>query len=202
MEIQYFNEQIPYIIIDDFYTLEEQNEMMVELDYLTEPRRLILPFEDNYSAGSMDDQLKNVPCQYLDNFYKNRDHSSILQITEKLFMNDGQLINNHPHWAFSITEINLHWTHVLYYEEEQEYKPHWDSARFTALTYFYNEPKRFSGGDLVFDDYDIEIECINNRVIVFPSILRHASTPVKMVGNRDQQKNGKFCITQFLDHQE
>lgn len=201
MEVQYFDDQIPYIIIDDFYTVEEQNEMMMELDYLTEPRRLIPPFEDNSSAGSMDEQLKNVPCQYLDTFYANRAHSSILQITEKLFMNDGQLINDHPHWAFNISEINLHWTHILYYEEEQEYKPHWDSARFTALTYFYNEPKQFSGGDLRFDDYDIEIECINNRVIIFPSILRHASTPVRMV-EHSPGKHGKFCITQFLDHRE
>jgi hypothetical protein len=205
MKIQYFNDQIPYIIIDDFYTVKEQNEIMLELDYLTEPRRMIPALEDgDYSAGK---ELKNVPCQYLDPFFQDRKHSSILQITEKVFQNGGEIFNNHPHWFYATDMLNAHTTHILYYEENQEYKPHVDTARFTILTYFYKEPKLFSGGNLRFNDYDIEIECINNRVIIFPSMLQHASTPVRMTSwlsnlssEQRPKKHGKFCITQFVYH--
>jgi len=195
MNVQYINDEIPYIIIDDCYTEEERSEMMFELDYLTEPRRMIPAGEDSRNSAGI--ELKNVPCQYLDPFFNKREHSSILTITEKIFGNSGEIINNHPHWIYNAKMINCHWTHILYYEDEQEYQPHVDTTRFTALTYFYREPKRFSGGDLRFDDYDIEIECINNRVIIFPSMVPHASTPVKMQ-EHPPGKHGKFCISQFM----
>ena len=173
---------------------------MVELDYLSDDRRLIPPFEDKVGAKKDYKNIKNVGCLYLDEFYSQRHTSSILQITEKLFMDDCYIINSHPHWFFDTTEINVHHTHMLYYENTNEYQAHWDSCRITALTYFYRQPKSFTGGDLYFPDFDTKVECRNNRIIIFPSILNHASTPIIMKEKHKNQKLGKYCITQFMDH--
>ena len=200
MEVKYHEERIPFVVIDDLYDDKEQSEIMVELDYLCTERRLIPPFKDKNGATDEHRNIKNVGCLYLDTFYKKSRHSSILQITEKLFMDDASLISNHPHWYFDISSINSHSTHILYYEDSNEYPAHRDECRFTAVTYFYRQPKKFEGGDLQFPDHQIEVECVNNRIIVFPSMLNHRSTPVRMLENDTQIKNGKFCITHFLNH--
>jgi len=171
---------------------------MKELDYLSDSRRLILPFEDELGAKRNNKNIKNVGCQYLDDFFRHRHTSSILEITEKLFFENFSLINNHPHWFFDSRDINSHYTHMLYYENTNEYPSHNDTCRMTALTYFYRKPKSFSGGNLLFSDFDIEVECLNNRTIIFPSILQHASTPIVMDEEYQNQKLGKYCITQFL----
>ena len=198
MQVNYHNEQIPFVVVDSLYNNEEESEIMMELDYLSHSRRLIPPFEDGSAATRNNKNIKNVGCLYLDHFFGNRDTSSILSITEKLFFDDSSLINNHPHWYFDATDINSHFTHMLYYENTNEYLPHNDTSRITALTYFYKKPKSFSGGNLLFSDFDIEVECLNNRTIIFPSVLQHASTPVIMNEDCQNKKLGKYCITQFL----
>ena len=198
MKINYHNDQIPYVVVDYFYNNAEESEIMIELDYLSDSRRLIPPFEDELGATKNSKNIKNVGCLYLDHFFRDRHTSSILEITEKLFFENCSLINNHPHWFFDAGDINSHYTHMLYYENTNEYPPHNDTCRMTALTYFYRKPKSFSGGNLLFSDFDIEVECLNNRTIIFPSIIQHASTPIIMDEEYRNQKLGKYCITQFL----
>ena len=96
MEVKYHEERIPFVVIDDLYDNNEQSEIMVELDYLCTERRLIPPFKDESGATQNEKNVKNVGCLYLDSFYRKRKHSSILQITEKLFTNCLDAINNHP----------------------------------------------------------------------------------------------------------
>ena len=200
MEVKYHEERIPFVVIDGFYDEDEQSEIMVELDYLCTERRLIPPFKDKSGASDNDKNVKNVGCQYLESFYRKRRHSSILTITDRLFVDCVDIINNHPHWYFDLYTIDQHNTHILYYEDSNEYPAHQDTCRFTVVTYFYREPKKFEGGDLQFPDHQVQVECMNNRVIVFPSMLYHCSTPVRMLENDTQTKNGKFCITHFLNH--
>ena len=195
MNIQYHNEEIPLIIIDDFYDDTEVREIMVELDYLSDNRRMIEPFKDKTGVT----EIKNVGCVYLDEFYFNRKSSNILTVTEKIFSDECSIINNHPHWFFDMRAMNTHHTQILYYEDANEYQSHYDESRLTVLTYFYKEPKRFEGGDLLFPDFNMQVECVNNRVVIFPSIVNHASTPIVMDEAHKNKKRGKYCITQFLD---
>ena len=200
MEVKYHEERIPFVVIDGFYDEDEQSEILVELDYLCTERRLIPPFKDKSGARYENRNVKNVGCLYLEDFYAKRRHSNILTITDRLFSDGYSMIDNHPHWYFDLDSINHHNTHILYYEDTNEYPAHKDTCRFTAVTYFYREPKKFEGGDLQFTDYQIQVECVNNRIIVFPSMLNHRSTPVRMLENDTQIKNGKFCITHFLNY--
>ena len=159
---------------------------------------------NNGSATSPDGELlKFNHCQYLEDVYQNRNHSSILQITEKIFMENRKFFMSHPHWYFpgTASNTNQHYTQLVYYENNDEYKSHRDCAQFTVLNWFYRKPKKFSGGNLYFEDFDLEIECLNNRTLIFPSVINHAAKPVIMEEKYIGQKYGRFCISQFVSRQ-
>ena len=109
------------------------------------------------------------------------------------------MFKNHPHWLFNhLDALNEDNTQILYYENNDEYKPHRDLARLTAITWFYREPKKFTGGNLRFPKFDMEIECKHNRVILFPSSIHHGVEKVGMEEKDMGKKLGRFTMTQFL----
>ena len=116
----------------------------------------------------------------------------------KLFR-DQEIFKNHPHWLFNHWDaLNEDNTQILYYENNDEYKPHRDLARLTGITWFYREPKKFTGGNLRFPKFDVEIECKHNRVIVFPSSIHHGVDKVGMEEKDMGKKLGRFTMTQFM----
>lgn len=204
MRVKYATEPFPYVLIDELYNEWELEELWEEMDYLCSPRRLMVADTNNGSATDPNGELlKFTHCQYLEDVYKNRNHSAILQITEKIFMEDSTFFMNHPHWFFPGTAANTnqHYTQLVYYENNDEYKSHRDCAQFTVLNWFYRKPKKFSGGNLCFEDFDLEIECLNNRTLIFPSVINHAAKPVIMEEKYVGQKYGRFCISQFVSRQ-
>ena len=38
------------------------------------------------------------------------------------------------------------------------------------ISYFYKEPKKFSGGELIFPSFDYSLTCKNNSIIIIPYI--------------------------------
>ena len=95
-------------------------------------------------------------------------------------MENRKFFMSHPHWYFpgTASNTNQHYTQLVYYENNDEYKSHRDCAQFTVLNWFYRKPKKFSGGNLYFEDFDLEIECLNNRTLIFPSVINHAVNPL------------------------
>jgi len=201
-ETIYYNEPFPYILIDDFYNQSELDGIWEELDYLCSPKRMGRSSLERGAAGKLDENgvyqsLKNTWDMRLDAFYTSRDSSNILEINRKLF--DLQLYYNHPHWLFNhVDALNEDTTQILYYENNDEYKPHRDLARLTGITWFYREPKKFTGGNLRFPRFDMEIECKHNRVILFPSSIHHGVDKVSMEEKDMGKKLGRFTMTQFL----
>ena len=186
------NKEFPYILIDDFYDQSELDEIWEELDYLCNPRRMP-------RAAPMNGNIKNNWTMHLDNFFSSgRQQSNILLVNRKLVGNE-QIFKNHPHWLFNHTDaLSRDDTQIAYYEDSDDYKPHRDYARLTCLTWFYREPKKFTGGTLYFPLWDIEIECKNNRVMCFPSMIPHGVTKVGMEEQDMGKKLGRFVMTQFL----
>ena len=112
---------------------------------------------------------------------------------------DQEIFKKHPHWLFNhVSALNEDNTLIMYYENNDEYKPHRDLARLTGITWFYREPKKFTGGNLRFPRFDMEIECKHNRVIVFPSSIHHGVDKVGMEEKDMGKKLGRFTMTQFL----
>ena len=68
----------------------------------------------------------------------------------------------------------------------------------TGITWFYREPKKFTGGNLRFPLFDMEIECKHNRVIVFPSSIYHGVDKIGMEEKDMGKKLGRFAMSQFL----
>ena len=196
------NEPFPYVLIDDFYDQSELDRIWEELDYLCNPKRMGRSSIERGSAGVSDENgvyqpLKNTWDMFLDTFFTSRDSSNILEINRKLF--DKEIFKNHPHWLFNhLDALNEDNTQILYYENNDEYKPHRDHARLTGLTWFYREPKKFTGGNLRFPSFDMEIECKHNRVIVFPSSIHHGVDKVGMEEKDMDKKLGRFAMSQFM----
>ena len=196
MEIQYHNEKIPYYLVEDFYTEREENLIKQELDFL-------LPSlkgpEGTMSATKQGETLKQNTGIFVDTVYTDRSYSQILTLNRKLFslLEEQKESLTNKDWFFKNQQTTGDYTLVSYYEQSDYYKSHSDNALYTSLCWFYREPKSFSGGNLTFTDFDISIECKNNRMIVFPSMINHEVSEVRMDEEKVGQGLGRWCLTQF-----
>ena len=137
----------------------------------------------------------------LDEIYPKRNISDILTINRKIFEKNltEKLISLHPFMSH-LKLINIDFTKLRYYENDDYYKPHQDLARFTASSYFFKEPKVFTGGDLHFPEFNYTITIENNMLVFFVGSILHSSTPLKIKNKDNLNKGyGKYVMTQFLD---
>ena len=100
--------------------------------------------------------------------------------------------------------VNNDCTKVRYYHNGEYYEPHTDrSIQFLGFTYFYKEPKKFTGGELYFPKYDYEFDCENNSLIMFPGWVEHGVTEVKIQDSDYYDGQGRYAITSFFsNHRE
>jgi hypothetical protein len=93
---------------------------------------------------------------------------------------------------------NVDTTLVQYYENNDYYKLHSDHATLTAIFWMYDSPKKFVGGNFQFENGPA-IECFTNRMLIFPSILKHEVEETKIVTEELKNQNyGRFSISQFI----
>jgi len=183
----------PVVIIDDFYNNEELELIMHELNFLT-PEKL-LPPELTGAASDDDGRLKKEnQGRFLDDLYTDRDVSNILRLNRKAF--SPHIVN----FLVGVHDLYLGYkyatkdnTLVSHYNDKNYYEPHRDQSLFTTLSWFYNQPKPFTGGDLILTDYDKTIECKFNRMVFMYGSLKHEVTKVK--------GNGRYCISNFVNMQ-
>ena len=86
---------------------------------------------------------------------------------------------------------------LSYYQDGDYYESHFDKSAMTILSYFFEEPKQFSGGNIVFSDFNLELNLENNMVVIFPSCYQHEVKKIKMEGT-SFDKRGRYCVSQFL----
>jgi len=201
MELSYKKcQELPIVIIDDFYNKEELHLIWGEIQFLSHVRKLKDPeFTGSGShlndSGELEYKKKNIGI-CLDHSYSDRNISDILTLNRKVFDKDFrfQLCNLHAIFRF-INKTNRDITKIHYFSNEDCYLDHDDDSVISIVTYFHKEPKAYSGGDLVFEE-DVIVEPKNNRVVIFPSILRHAVTPVLL--DSKVEFNGRYAMSQFL----
>ena len=69
------------------------------------------------------------------------------------------------------------------YVDGQYYNVHKDASVQTTLVWLHHEPKPFTGGDLVFKDYNnYTIPCNNNTGVIFYGPTKHEVPPIKGTG--------------------
>ena len=198
MKITNYNEPFPFIVIDDYYERNELEYIWEELDFLSHPNKLKRATKRSGGASDNDGKLlKRNFHRYLDGIYVERELSNILTVNRKLFEDDCKLFRQHPHWFFQNVVFDADYTQVGYYEDNDEYGEHYDCATVTSLTWLYREPKRFTGGDLFLGHEKIKIDCINNRTLIFPSMIRHSVNKIQMEREHQNKRLGRYAISQF-----
>jgi hypothetical protein len=178
-----------HTIIHNFYDDEEQKLIWEELEFLNKPNKLLSPDRTGDLSASF-----NKRSIFLEELYTyNRQVSNILTVNKKIF----NIIDLMKENIFSnyLGINNRYQTMISYYEDKAYYSCHHDSFTMSSVTTFWKEPKKFSGGDLRFVDFDYTPEMYHNSMIIFPSFVNHEVTPVCMENN--DGINGRYTINQF-----
>ena len=198
MELKLIKTPFPHVIVENLYSTEELEHIWKELNFLsyltklTKPSTNSLMKKDNYSLN-------------LSKIYKEEYFSNIITLSRKLFQQE--LIR--PISQFDISFLNIlscnkYNNLVSYYEDGNDYYTHRDSCVYTNLSWFYKEPKQYSGGDLYFPEYDYTIEAKNNRSLYFISSLKHQATKLQMPRQSIDDYGsfsglGRYAISKFFE---
>ena len=207
-QIQNLDCGFPYIIIDNFYSKEEEDLVWDEIKFLSGNNKL---FASETTGGAIESgssgnlQLKKNKGIFLHECYNSQSISNILEFNKKF----RDITYTHDHWYFEplcsneykgkVRTCNIGKDGALlsYYENSDYYKTHLDVGYVTTLIWIYREPKKFEGGELFFPKFNKTIELKNNRVIIFPSVAAHEVKGVKM-NEEDMNKGlGRYVITNF-----
>ena len=191
-----FEKPFPHLIIENFYNPEELELIWEELKFYTKPGK----FLDAKGFGGVVDKT-NSHAIILDEIYKtNRKLSNILTVNRKLFTSETLDLFAEIHDCCCIAnQSNYDVTKVRYYYNDDYYDPHTDkSFQFLAFSYFHKQPKKFSGGELLFPKYDYYYPCDDNSMIIFPGWVEHGVSKVKINDSEYYDGHGRYAITSFF----
>jgi Rps23 Pro-64 3,4-dihydroxylase Tpa1-like proline 4-hydroxylase len=189
----------PFLEIENMYSEDELKLIWQELEFLNQLDKLEKP-EETGAASVNGEILKKNSGLYLDDLYKSRNISNILTVNKNL-------MSLHILEAFSslcflyenIKHTNDDTTLISYYDNGGYYKSHQDSALYTAITWFFKEPKKFNGGDFYFSNYNHKIKLKNNKTILFPSVITHSVDEIVMNNESDVGCGyGRYAVSQFF----
>lgn len=202
MRFEVVTEPFEHIIIHDVFSPEQLKNVWTEIEFLHP--RLLRVGDNGFDGGSAKDDngglLKKNRALGLHDIYNFQTNVSyILEYLVKLFHDEdlAKLATYESGYYYRLyTKARTYYFHLQYYENDDGYKSHKDVSIFTNSLILYKDPKNFEGGDLVFDEYDnYTIPCETNKMIMFPSVLNHAVTPIKML--TDEPMTGRYSITTF-----
>tara|TARA_R100000388_G_C7237798_1_gene159071 strand:+ start:24 stop:638 length:615 start_codon:yes stop_codon:yes gene_type:complete len=191
-----FEKPFPHLIINNFYNEDELQLIWEELKFYTKPDKF---FEAKDFGGVID--KTNSHAIILDQIYKkNRKLSNILTVNRKLFTSDAlDIFAEIEDCCCIANKSNYDITKVRYYHDQEYYKPHTDkSFQFLAFSYFYKQPKKFSGGDLLFPKYNYQYPCNNNSIIIFPGWVEHGVSKITINDSDYYDGYGRYSITSFF----
>ena len=193
----------PHIIIDNWFTEKELKCVWHELEYYNIRRNVIKANKAEDTAQDHKGRAKSNAFRiYIDQYYTRtgRDISPINYCMYKQRSKQFKeiVINAMPLHAESFCHTNSDSTMISYYDTGKYYKPHIDSTHFTCLIWLFKEPKQFKGGDLKLIPAKETIECVSNRMIFFPSYLKHQVNKLSS-NNKIPFGQGRYCITHFYN---
>lgn len=188
----------PHLIIENMYNDEELELIWQELEFLNKFNKFNTPDKYVAAKGSDNQYLTNAKALILDEIYTDRKISNILNVNKKLFKYSKIYSSLSPyHFKFLVANFDV--TKIRYYCDGEYYNPHRDCLFDTlACTYFHKFPKKFTGGELFFPEYNYEIECKNNLCVIFPSYFAHGVKKIHISDNNYNCGFGRYCMSQFV----
>ena len=201
LDTDLYRDPFPHMIVKNFYNESELKLIWEELDFYTKDGKLF----DAHEFGGVIDKT-NSKAIWLDKIFskKYRNLSNILKVNRKLF--DSAVLDafSTTHDCCSIAKFcNYDVTKVRYYHDGDYYEPHTDkTVQFLGFSYFYREPKKFEGGELIFPKYDYTFDCPNNSLIMMPGWVEHGVSKVSIKDSDYFDGYGRYAITSFFSHKE
>lgn len=198
------DEKYPFVVIDNWYTKNEQLAVWKELEFYNSlPPEIIDRAETTSVARDSNGvSLGKSFRWYLDFLYTKdgRYQSAILNCLYKArspeLIDYTKNFDPYHNMLKASTDIS---SLISYYENNDFYDEHYDTFHWTLLIWYFKEPKKFDGGDFILTGPKTEIKCKHNRAVLFPCCYNHKVTPIKMQNNTTE-KNGRYTITHFYYH--
>jgi len=194
------NLTFPFLVIDNWYTPNEEKAVWKELDFFSAtPRDQIARAENTIVARNEDGSSKSKAYRfYIEEFYRKREISPIINCMYKQRTPEfHKIINECMPYARSFHSSNSDSSLLSYYEENDHYEPHHDTFLWTCLVWMVREPRLFDGGDFKLNEPDIEVKLKNNRMVMFPCCYLHSVLPVKFHTQPKEIGYGRYTITHF-----
>jgi Rps23 Pro-64 3,4-dihydroxylase Tpa1-like proline 4-hydroxylase len=194
------NPTFPFLVIDNWYTPNEEKAIWKELDFFSAtPKDQIARAENTIVARNPDGSSKSTAYRfYINEYYNKNNISPILncmykQRTPEFF----NIINECQPYARNFLSSNADSSLLSYYEENDHYESHHDTFLWTCLVWMVREPRLFDGGDFKLNEPDIEVKLKNNRAVFFPCCYLHSVSPVKFHTQPKEIGYGRYTITHF-----
>ena len=194
------NPVFPFLVVDNWYLPEEEKAIWKELDFIScAPRNYHKKDENTIVATDKDGNAKSNAFRfYLSSYYTDEVISPIMnglykQKSPEFHKIIGQITPQGRAFLSSTGDSTM----VSYYENKQHYKPHHDTFMWTCLIWMVREPRKFTGGDFILNEPEVEIKLRNNRMVMFPCNYLHEVTPVFMKEQPKEMGWGRWTITHF-----
>lgn len=188
----------PHIIFTEYFNESQLKDIWEELNFLSKPDKLFEPGIHHGAGGK--GAATNSLALCLEESYRIHSVSNILKIYNTILL-EPTVIESIQNWAtyLRLKYIQRKITKVRYYHNGDKYEKHTDiNNDFLLFSYFNKEPKKFTGGEVYFPEYDYTFGCMNNSLIIFPGYVEHEVLEVFIPEDEYWNGNGRYCISQFL----
>ena len=186
--------KLPVAVIDNFYNEDELDAIWSEINFLNRGNKLLLPSVTG-AAKDGDEYKKRGHGLFLYGLYNDAEkNSEIVKCSKKIFSIADELIDYHYFFRY-IKDSEKDDVLLNYYENADYYKSHTDQSTVSCISWLHKEPKGYLGGDMILNK-NFPISCLNNRVIVLPSIIEHEVTEVKI--KTEESGYGRYSIVHFI----
>ena len=185
MKATFKMEPFPHVLLENFYTDGEMKAIMDEKRRL-DPHLLPPELTGTATHEGTGHTLKYNSGIFLSDAMPN---SEIISLSRRHIFQELVDQIDCDWWTGLWRRNNYESWMLSRYSNGQYYNSHIDMSLFTLLVWFYEEPKPFTGGDLIFTDYQYTIPCINKTGVIFFGPIRHEVPPV--------QGDGRYTLTLF-----
>lgn len=190
------------LVIRNTFSEDQLKNIWKEIDFLTRKDVMQDPEHTGSAVDENGNAVKKNHGVWISKVFNDLESSSLYSNSMRVLLSEDVVESleslNPLHVMYkSVNDDNML---LSYYENGGGYDMHTDACAYTATTYFFREPKSFSGGEIVFqngdDAYEQDIE--NNMTIIFPSAWWHKVNTVVMDGDSEFSGNGRYCLSTFF----
>ena len=188
MKAKFVAEPMPHVLLEDFYPKEYVPAILKDFKSLDKDKTLRGP-EGSGTAKNAD----GTPKKKNKAIFLPAIGSTVQKLTHTPLFSREFFDQIDCEWWKMVWGKQKHFHFLMSrYDNGDNYAMHYDRSFFTLLVWLYDEPKPFTGGDLIFNDYDITIPCKNNTGVIFFGPYHHEVTEVK--------GSGRYTLTMFTSN--